>query len=81
MGSATYAQQSYSIIPSVRSNRKFFIVPNELLAIIIYDEAKSNHIIRYAKLLLLYAEALDENSKPEEHLRSRIRCKQEPLIH
>jgi hypothetical protein len=43
-------------------------VPNELSAIIIYDEAKSNHIIRHAEVLLLYAEALNENGKSGEAL-------------
>ena len=43
-------------------------MPNELSAIIIYDEAKSNHIIRYAEVLLLYAETLNENGKSGEPL-------------
>ena len=35
---------------------------------IIFDEGKSNHIIRYAEVLLLYAEALNENGKAGEAL-------------
>jgi hypothetical protein len=52
-----------------RANRKFFIPPSEKVAIAgSIDEAKSNHIIRYAEVLLLYAEALNENGKGAEAL-------------
>ncbi len=68
MDSAAYTQQNYPTTPGGRSNRKFFIVPNDLFAIIIYDEVKSNHIIRYAEVLLLYAETLNENGKSGEAL-------------
>jgi hypothetical protein len=52
-----------------RANRKFFILPSEKVAIAgSIDEAKSNHIIRYAEVLLLYAEALNENGKATEAL-------------
>ncbi|WPV02017.1 RagB/SusD family nutrient uptake outer membrane protein [Mucilaginibacter sp. cycad4] len=52
-----------------KANRKFFIPPSEKVAYIgSLDEAKSNHIIRYAEILLLYAEALNENGKSSEAL-------------
>ncbi|MBD0352966.1 MAG: RagB/SusD family nutrient uptake outer membrane protein [Flavisolibacter sp.] len=52
-----------------RANRKFFIPPSEKVAVAgAIDEAKSNHIIRYAEVLLLYAEALNENGKATEAL-------------
>ena len=52
-----------------RANRKFFIPPGEKVAVAgSIDEAKSNHIIRYAEVLLLYAEALNENGKTMEAL-------------
>lgn len=51
-----------------RANRKFFIVPAERTSPSLFDEAKSNHIIRYAEVLLLYAEALNENGKAGEAL-------------
>jgi hypothetical protein len=54
--------------PSGRANRKFFITPFERSALAIFDEAKSNHIIRYSEVLLLYAEALNENGKVAEAL-------------
>src|SRR5438067_1510502 len=53
---------------SGRANRKFFITPLERSALIIFDEAKSNHLIRYSEVLLLYAEALNENGKQAEAL-------------
>lgn len=50
-----------------RANRKFYIPPSEKVAFAgSIDEAKSNHIIRYAEVLLLYAEALNENGKSNE---------------
>jgi len=52
-----------------RANRKFYIPPVEKVAFAgAIDEAKSNHIIRYAEVLLLYAEALNENGKATEAL-------------
>ena len=52
-----------------RANRKFYIPPSEKVAVAgAIDEAKSNHIIRYAEILLLYAEALNENGKATEAL-------------
>lgn len=52
-----------------RANRKFYIPPSEKVAFAgAIDEAKSNHIIRYAEVLLLYAEALNENGKATEAL-------------
>jgi hypothetical protein len=53
---------------SGRANRKYFIVPAERTSPTIFDEAKSNHIIRYSEVVLLYAEALNENGKPTEAL-------------
>lgn len=53
---------------SGRANRKFFITPLERSALIIFDEGKSNHLIRYSEVLLLYAEALNENGKASEAL-------------
>ena len=50
-----------------RANRKFFIPPSEKVAVAgSIDEAKSNHVIRYGEVLLLYAEALNENGKATE---------------
>ncbi|MDB5279617.1 MAG: RagB/SusD protein [Ferruginibacter sp.] len=52
-----------------RLNRKFYIPPSEKVANFgSIDEAKSYHIIRYAEVILLYAEALNENGKPAEAL-------------
>ena len=52
-----------------RANRKFYIAPGEKVAVAgAIDEAKSNHIVRYAEVLLLYAEVLNENGKPAEAL-------------
>ncbi|MEO6733825.1 MAG: RagB/SusD family nutrient uptake outer membrane protein [Ferruginibacter sp.] len=52
-----------------RANRKFYISPSEKVAFAgAIDEAKSNHIIRYAEVQLLYAEALNENGKANEAL-------------
>ena len=62
-GTTTYIVNNSLSSASGRANRKFFIPPAERSALIIYDEAKSNHIIRYAEVLLLYAEVLNENGK------------------
>lgn len=53
---------------SGRANRKFFITPLERSALAIFDEGKSNHLIRYSEVLLLYAEALNENGKAGDAL-------------
>ena len=67
-GASTYTQNNSSASVSGRTNRKFFIVPAERTSPSIFDEAKSNHIIRYAEVVLLYAEALNENGKSTEAL-------------
>jgi tetratricopeptide (TPR) repeat protein len=67
-GTSTYTVSNAVVSASGRANRKFFIVPSERSAAINFDEAKSNHIIRYAEVLLLYAEALNENGKATEAL-------------
>ncbi|CAN5712329.1 RagB/SusD family nutrient uptake outer membrane protein [soil metagenome] len=66
-GASTYTV-SNPASASGRANRKFFIVPAERTSPSIFDEAKSNHIIRYAEVVLLYAEALNENDKSTEAL-------------
>lgn len=66
-GTSTYTVSNPNSM-SGRANRKFFVVPAERTSPILFDEAKSNHIIRYAEVLLLYAEALNENSKATEAL-------------
>ena len=53
---------------SGRANRKYFVVPAERTSPILFDEAKSNHVIRFAEVVLLYAEALNENGKAGEAL-------------
>lgn len=65
---ATYTQINAQGSVSGRTNRKYFVVPTERTSAILFDEAKSNHIIRYAEILLLYAEALNENGKATEAL-------------
>jgi tetratricopeptide (TPR) repeat protein len=67
-GTGTYTVSNAAASASGRGNRKFFIVPSERTAFNIIDEAKSNHIIRYAEVILLYAEALNENGKATEAL-------------
>ncbi len=67
-GASTYTQANGTASVSGRTNRKFFVVPSERTSPTIFDEAKSNHIIRYAEVLLLYAEALNENGKTTEAL-------------
>jgi tetratricopeptide (TPR) repeat protein len=67
-GTSTYKVDNSLASASGRGNRKFFIVPSERTAFILYDEAKSTHIIRYAEVLLLYAEVLNENGKAGEAL-------------
>lgn len=66
-GASTYTVSNPASV-SGRANRKYFVVPAERTSPILFDEAKSNHIIRYAEVLLLYAEALNENGKPTEAL-------------
>ncbi|MEP7111101.1 MAG: RagB/SusD family nutrient uptake outer membrane protein, partial [Ferruginibacter sp.] len=66
-GASTYTVSNPNSA-SGRANRKFFIVPAERTSPTIFDEAKSNHIIRYAEVVLLYAEALNENGKATEAL-------------
>lgn len=66
-GTSTYTQAN-NTSPSGRTNRKFFIVPAERTSPSIFDEAKSTHIIRYAEVVLLYAESLNENGKAGEAL-------------
>ena len=44
-------------------------MPAERTSPLLFDEAKSNHLIRYAEVLLLYAEALNENGKATEALK------------
>jgi starch-binding outer membrane protein, SusD/RagB family len=67
-GTATYTVANLGTAGG-RANRKFFIPPSEKVAVAgSIDEAKSNHIIRYAEVLLLYAEALNENGKATEAL-------------
>lgn len=65
---STYTQNNSAASVSGRSNRKYFVVPSERSAPSIFDEAKSNHIIRYAEVMLLYAEALNENGKAPQAL-------------
>ncbi len=67
-GAATYIQNNTASV-SGRSNRKYFVVPAERTSPLLFDEAKSNHLIRYAEVLLLYAEALNENGKATEALK------------
>ncbi|MEO8174981.1 MAG: RagB/SusD family nutrient uptake outer membrane protein, partial [Sediminibacterium sp.] len=67
-GASTYTQANAAASFSGRTNRKYFIVPVERTAATIFDEAKSNHIIRYAEVVLLYAESLNENGKATEAL-------------
>ncbi|MEO6285462.1 MAG: RagB/SusD family nutrient uptake outer membrane protein [Dyadobacter sp.] len=67
-GASTYTQNNNGSA-SGRSNRKYFVVPAERTSPTIFDEAKSNHLIRYAEVLLLYAEALNENGKSSEALK------------
>ncbi|MCW3108981.1 MAG: RagB/SusD protein [Segetibacter sp.] len=58
---------NYKVAPN-RKNRKSFIPHPERTANSPNDEAKSLHVVRYAEILLLYAEALNENGKPAEAL-------------
>lgn len=67
-GASTYTQVNTTASASGRTNRKFFVVPAEKTSPTLFDEAKSNHLIRYAEVLLLYAEALNENGKSAEAL-------------
>ncbi len=67
-GASTYTQNNTASV-SGRSNRKYFVVPAEKTSPILFDEAKSNHRIRYAEVVLLYAEALNENGKAAESLK------------
>lgn len=67
-GASTYTQNNPGST-SGRSNRKYFVVPAERTSPTIFDEAKSNHRMRYAEILLLYAEALNENGKATEALK------------
>ena len=48
-------------------DRKIYIPPKDQQSVI-YDIGYNAHIIRYADVLLLYAEALNENGKPLEAL-------------
>lgn len=66
-GTSTYTVVN-AASASGRANRKYFVVPAERTAASLFDEAKSNHIIRYSEVLLLYAEALNENGKASEAL-------------
>ncbi len=67
-GASTYTQNNTASV-SGRSNRKYFVVPAERTSPSLFDEAKSNHRIRYAEVVLLYAEALNENGKAAESLK------------
>lgn len=67
-GASTYTQANGTASVSGRTNRKYFVVPAERTSPSLFDEAKSNHLIRYAEVLLLYAEALNENGKSAEAL-------------
>ncbi|MVM30945.1 RagB/SusD family nutrient uptake outer membrane protein [Spirosoma sp. HMF4905] len=67
-GATTYTQNNSTASVSGRTNRKYFVVPAEKTSPTLFDEAKSNHIIRYAEVLLLYAEALNENGKASDAL-------------
>lgn len=75
-GASTYTVNNIQTA-SGRANRKFFIPGSERSAIGIFDEGKSNHIIRYAEVVLLYAEALNENGKAGEALTwlNRVRAR------
>lgn len=67
-GTSTYTVDN-SGTAAGRANRKFYIPPSEKVALFgSIDEAKSNHIVRYAEVLLLYAEVLNENGKANEAL-------------
>lgn len=67
-GNKTYTVSNQLSSVSGRLGRKFFIPPSEAGAVPNYQEGKSDHILRYAEVILLYAEALNENGKPAQAL-------------
>lgn len=66
--SGTYTETNNGGTASGRANRKFFITPLERTSPSPYDEGKNNHLIRYAEVLLLYAEALNEDGNGSQAL-------------